>query len=294
MRILDSSAKRLTLDDLGFIGRERDVLEKSLNSTQGMVLSTGPTGSGKSTTLYTLLGMINTEDINIVTLEDPVEYHTEGVNQSQVNAEVGLTFSNGLRSILRQDPDVIMVGEIRDRETAELAVNAALTGHLVFSTLHTNDAFGAVPRLIDMRVEAFLISASLSIIIAQRLVRRICSNCKESYTVPDGTVQEVLQTLKNAAQKAFPKGFDLSAPPKFFHGKGCERCSNSGYSGRLVIAEVIEITESMQDVITKGSNLNEIKAEAKRQGVLTMKEDGFIKALLGMTTIEEVLRATQE
>jgi type IV pilus assembly protein PilB len=294
MRILDSSSKRLTLDDLGFIGREKDVLEKSLNSTQGMVLSTGPTGSGKSTTLYTLLGMINTEDINIVTLEDPVEYHMEGINQSQVNSEVGLTFANGLRSILRQDPDVIMVGEIRDRETAELAVNAALTGHLVFSTLHTNDAFGAVPRLVDMRVEPFLISASLSLIIAQRLVRRICPHCKEPYSVPDGTVQEVVQTLKGAAQKAFPKEFVLNSQPKFFHGKGCERCSNSGYTGRLVIAEVIEITESMQDVITKGSNLNEIKAEAKRQGVLTMKEDGFVKAVMGMTTIEEVLRATQE
>lgn len=294
MRILDSTAQKLTLNDLGFVGREKDVLEKSLTSTQGMVLSTGPTGSGKSTTLYTLMGMINTEDINIVTLEDPVEYHMEGVNQSQVNAEVGLSFANGLRSILRQDPDVIMVGEIRDRETAELAVNAALTGHLVFSTLHTNDAFGAVPRLIDMKVEPFLIAASLSTVIAQRLVRRICESCREPIDVPEATHKEVLEVLQNASQSAFPKGVNLQEKFQFMHGKGCQRCANSGYRGRLVIAEVLEITEQMQDIITGGSKLADIKAEAKRQGVLTMKEDGFVKALLGMTTIEEVLRATQE
>ncbi|MEK7631765.1 MAG: GspE/PulE family protein, partial [Patescibacteria group bacterium] len=293
MRILDSSNRILTLDDLGFIGREKDVLVKSLSSTQGMVLSTGPTGSGKSTTLYTLLGMINTEDVNIVTLEDPVEYHTEGVNQSQVNADVGYNFANGLRSILRQDPDVVMVGEIRDTETAELAVNAALTGHLVFSTLHTNDAFGAVPRLIDMKVEPFLISSSLSTILAQRLVRRICEYCKEEQAVPDATRDLVLETLKGATQAAFPKGFTLAAP-KFSHGRGCVRCGNTGYKGRLVVAEVIEITDEMKMIITGGSRLQDIKAESKRQGVLTMKEDGFVKALLGMTTVEEVLRATQE
>ncbi|MFA6042750.1 MAG: ATPase, T2SS/T4P/T4SS family [Patescibacteria group bacterium] len=294
MRILDSTAQKLTLTDLGFVGREKDVLQKSLTSTQGMVLSTGPTGSGKSTTLYTLMGMINKEDINIVTLEDPVEYHMEGVNQSQVNAEVGLSFANGLRSILRQDPDVIMVGEIRDRETAELAVNAALTGHLVFSTLHTNDAFGAVPRLIDMKVEPFLIAASLSTVIAQRLVRRICESCREPIDVPEATHKEVLEVLQNASQSAFPEGVNLKEKFTFMHGKGCQRCGNSGYRGRLVIAEVLEITEQMQDIITGGSKLADIKAEAKRQGVLTMKEDGFVKAILGMTTIEEVLRATQE
>jgi type IV pilus assembly protein PilB len=293
MRILDSSAKKLDLDDLGFIAREKEVLVKSLESTQGMILSTGPTGSGKSTTLYTLLGMINAEDINIVTLEDPVEYHMEGVNQSQVNAEVGLSFANGLRSILRQDPDVIMVGEIRDTETAELAVNAALTGHLVFSTLHTNDAFGAIPRLEDMKVEPFLISSSLSTIIAQRLVRRICQYCKEPQEIPAATVTEVLATLEKAPQEAFPKDFSLEKL-NFSHGRGCVRCSNSGYKGRLVVAEVIEVTEQMQDIITSGSKLADIKAEAKRQGVLTMKEDGFLKAAIGMTTIEEVLRATQE
>jgi type IV pilus assembly protein PilB len=293
MRILDSSAKKLNLDDLGFIAREKEVLVKSLESTQGMVLSTGPTGSGKSTTLYTLLGMINEEDINIVTLEDPVEYHMEGVNQSQVNAEVGLTFANGLRSILRQDPDVIMVGEIRDTETAELAVNAALTGHLVFSTLHTNDAFGAIPRLEDMKVEPFLISSSLSTIIAQRLVRRICQYCKEPQEIPEATVKEVVEALKKAPQAAFPKDFNLDKL-NFSHGRGCVRCGNSGYKGRLVVAEVIEVTDRMQDIITGGSKLAEIKAEAKRQGVLTMKEDGFLKAAIGMTTVEEVLRATQE
>ncbi|MEK7639813.1 MAG: ATPase, T2SS/T4P/T4SS family [Patescibacteria group bacterium] len=293
MRILDSSAKKLNLDDLGFIAREKEVLVKSLESTQGMVLSTGPTGSGKSTTLYTLLGMINAEDINIVTLEDPVEYHMEGVNQSQVNAEVGLSFANGLRSILRQDPDVIMVGEIRDTETAELAVNAALTGHLVFSTLHTNDAFGAIPRLEDMKVEPFLISSSLSTIIAQRLVRRICQYCKEPQDIPEATVKEVRAILEKAPQEAFPKDFSLDKL-NFSHGKGCTRCNNSGYKGRLVVAEVIEVTEKMQDIITSGSKIADIKAEAKRQGVLTMKEDGFLKAAIGMTTIEEVLRATQE
>ncbi len=294
MRILDSSSKKLNLDDLGFIAREKEVLVKSLESTQGMVLSTGPTGSGKSTTLYTLLGMINNEDINIVTLEDPVEYHMEGVNQSQINPEVGLTFANGLRSILRQDPDVIMVGEIRDTETAELAVNAALTGHLVFSTLHTNDAFGAIPRLIDMKVEPFLISSSLSTIIAQRLVRRICEYCKEPQDIPDAEKNEVLEALKKAPSAAFPKDFRLDKPMQFAHGKGCVRCGNSGYKGRLVVAEVIEVTDQMQAIITGGSKLADIKAEAKRQGVLTMKEDGFLKAAIGMTTVEEVLRATQE
>lgn len=293
MRILDSSSRILTLDDLGFIAREKDVLVKSLSSTQGMVLSTGPTGSGKSTTLYTLIGMINTEDVNIVTLEDPVEYHTEGVNQSQVNADVGYNFANGLRSILRQDPDVVMVGEIRDTETAELAVNAALTGHLVFSTLHTNDAFGAVPRLIDMKVEPFLIASSLSTIIAQRLVRRICEYCKEPQEVPDATKDLVRTTLQGAAQAAFPKGFTLDTL-QFSHGRGCVRCGNTGYKGRLVCAEVIEITDEMKIIITSGSKLQDIKAESKRQGVLTMKEDGFVKSLLGLTTIEEVLRATQE
>ncbi|MEK7570034.1 MAG: ATPase, T2SS/T4P/T4SS family [Patescibacteria group bacterium] len=293
MRILDSSSRILTLDDLGFIARERDVLVKSLSSTQGMVLSTGPTGSGKSTTLYTLIGMINTEDVNIVTLEDPVEYHTEGVNQSQVNADVGYNFANGLRSILRQDPDVVMVGEIRDTETAELAVNAALTGHLVFSTLHTNDAFGAVPRLIDMKVEPFLIASSLSTIIAQRLVRRICEYCKEPQEVPDATRDIVLTTLKAASQSAFPKDFSLDKL-QFSHGRGCVRCGNTGYKGRLVVAEVIEITDEMKIIITSGSRLQDIKAESKRQGVLTMKEDGFVKALIGLTTVEEVLRATQE
>ncbi|MFA6588011.1 MAG: ATPase, T2SS/T4P/T4SS family [Patescibacteria group bacterium] len=294
MRILDSSSQHLNLDDLGFIAREKEVLIKCLESTQGMVLSTGPTGSGKSTTLYTLLGMINTEDINIVTLEDPVEYHMEGVNQSQINPEVGLTFANGLRSILRQDPDVVMVGEIRDTETAELAVNAALTGHLVFSTLHTNDAFGAIPRLIDMKVEPFLISSSLSTIVAQRLVRRICEHCKVIEEVPEATRQEVLETLKKAAKSAFPKDFSLDKPLVFHRGKGCIRCGNSGYKGRMVVAEVLEVTEELQIIINSGSKLQDIKAEAKRQGVLTMKEDGFVKACVGYTSIEEVLRATQE
>ncbi len=294
MRILDSSAKKLNLDDLGFIAREKEVLVKSLDSTQGMVLSTGPTGSGKSTTLYTLLGMINTEDINIVTLEDPVEYHMEGVNQSQINPEVGLTFANGLRSILRQDPDVVMVGEIRDTETAELAVNAALTGHLVFSTLHTNDAFGAIPRLIDMKVEPFLIASSLSTIIAQRLVRRICEYCKEPQEIPKSTQQEVIDSLRTAPVQALPKDFSLENKMQFMHGKGCTRCGNSGYKGRLVVAEVIEVTDQLQQIITSGSKLADIKAEAKRQGVITMQQDGFVKATLGMTTVEEVLRATQE
>jgi len=187
-----------------------------------------------------------------------------------------------------------MVGEIRDTETAELAVNAALTGHLVFSTLHTNDAFGAVPRLIDMKVEPFLISSSLSTIVAQRLVRRICEHCKEPQEVPDATRAEVLTILKNASQSAFPKEFSLDKPITFYHGRGCVRCGNSGYKGRMVVAEVIEVTEQLQMIITSGSKLQDIKAEAKRQGVLTMKEDGFLKTALGYTTVEEVLRATQE
>lgn len=292
MRILDLSENFLDLVKLGFVGRDYDVLRASVEKTKGLILVTGPTGSGKSTTLYSLLTLINKEGVNIVTLEDPVEYHIEGVNQSQVNPEVGMTFANGLRAILRQDPDVIMVGEIRDNETAELAVHAALTGHIVFATLHTNDAFGAIPRLIDMKLEPFLLSSSLAIVTAQRLVRRICQNCKEQVELPVNLVTSVESELSTLTEEQWPK--DVKKGQKtFWRGKGCPRCAGTGYKGRLVIDEAMVIDIVMQQLIANHFPVEQVQKRAKEQGMLLIRQDGFLKALRGWTTVEEVFRATQ-
>jgi type IV pilus assembly protein PilB len=293
MRILDTSSGVKTLEELGVLGRNLEVLEENIKKAFGMILVTGPTGSGKSTTLYAILNIINQEGVNIITLEDPIEYRLGGVNQSQVNAEIGFTFASGLRSILRQDPDVIMVGEIRDHETAELATHAALTGHLVLSTLHTNDAIGVVPRLIDMGIEPFLISSSLNIIIAQRLVRRICEDCKEEFKAAPGMEKMILEELEDipAGQK---EKLNLNPPLRLFRGKGCKRCGQKGLSGRISICEALAVSSELEKIISEKPSEDLIKKEAKRQGMITMRQDGIIKALNGLTTMEEVLKASEE
>ncbi|PIS42027.1 MAG: hypothetical protein COT24_05725 [Candidatus Kerfeldbacteria bacterium CG08_land_8_20_14_0_20_40_16] len=294
MRILDTTEGSKSLEDLGFVGRNVEIMRKDISKSHGMFLVTGPTGSGKSTTLYSVLSVLNQEGVNIVTLEDPVEYYLAGINQSQINPEVGLTFARGLRSILRQDPDIIMVGEIRDNETAELAVHASLTGHIVLSTLHTNDAFGAIPRLIDMKIEPFLISSSLNVVIAQRLVRKICPFCQQEVTVPAGLEEEVLVDLKKIPSASIPKDVSVDRPFKFYRGKGCVRCENTGYKGRLAIAEVLDINANLERIIVEGCNQEKIKEEFNKQRMLSMKQDGILKSLQGLTTIEEVLNVTRE
>ncbi|OGE78956.1 MAG: hypothetical protein A2751_00140 [Candidatus Doudnabacteria bacterium RIFCSPHIGHO2_01_FULL_46_14] len=292
MRILDKSGGVPTLQDLGLDGMKLTRFKDNISKPHGMVLVTGPTGSGKSTTLYAVLGILNKIGVNIVTLEDPVEYFIPGVNQSQINPDIGLTFASGLRSILRQDPNIIMVGEIRDRETAELAVHSALTGHLVFSTLHTNDAVGAIPRLIDMGIESFLLTASVNMVMAQRLVRKICLSCrKESAVLPE--VREMLKTeLKNLpAEEA--KGVDLKNI-KIFAGKGCRICGNSGYSGRIAIYEVMPLSDKIKAMILNHESYAKLQELARAEGMIGMKEDGLIKVLKGITTVEEVLRVTKE
>ncbi|MDD5342619.1 MAG: GspE/PulE family protein [Patescibacteria group bacterium] len=294
MRILDTSSNVLDLERLGFWGKSSRVMKDNIDKPHGMFLITGPTGSGKSTTLYALIHLLNKEAVNIVTLEDPVEYYQKGVNQSQVNPEVGLTFARGLRSILRQDPDIIMVGEIRDAETAELAVHASLTGHIVLSTLHTNDAFGAVPRLIDMKIEPFLLTSSLNLVMAQRLVRKLCDHCKEEIILPKRYEDDVWRSLSTLPKEALPKDLKLVRPLRFHRGKGCVRCENTGYKGRISIAEVLEITEELKKIILAGCELDKIKAEFNKQGMHSMIQDGYIKSLQGKTTVEEVIKVTKE
>ncbi|OGL87720.1 hypothetical protein A3I42_03360 [Candidatus Uhrbacteria bacterium RIFCSPLOWO2_02_FULL_49_11] len=293
MRILDTAEGVPTLEGLGFEGKNIAVMRDNIDKPHGMFLVTGPTGSGKSTTLYAILNVLNSEGVNIVTLEDPVEYYLKGINQSQVRPEVGFTFASGLRSILRQDPDTVMVGEIRDNETAELAIHAALTGHIVLSTLHTNDAFGAIPRFIDMKVEPFLISSTLNVVVAQRLVRKMCQFCKESLEVPDTLVQEVRKELE-PVRASLPESVKLDAPLTFWRGKGCQRCNGEGYAGRTAIGEVLGVNEELKTIIANGAKYDQIRDAFNRQGMLTLKQDGIMKAIAGSTTIEEVLSATKE
>jgi type IV pilus assembly protein PilB len=297
MRILDTSSGAITLEQLGFSGRNAEIIQNNIDKPHGTFLVTGPTGSGKSTTLYAVLNLLNKEGINIVTLEDPVEYYLKGVNQSQVRPEVGLTFAAGLRSILRQDPDIVMVGEIRDSETAELAIHAALTGHFVLSTLHTNDSFGAIPRLFDMGVEPFLLTSTLNVVIAQRLVRKICDKCKEEFKVPEKLIDIVWEVYNQTPKENLEsEGFDLKDKKemKFYQGKGCKHCNKTGYSGRLAIAEVLDMTDDLKKEIASGASLEKIRQEVLSKKMATLQQDGFIKSLKGMTTIEEVMRATKE
>jgi len=291
LRILDPHEGMKTFEDLGMEGRNFDTVQKAMQKPYGMILSTGPTGSGKTTTLYAILNLLNKEGVNIITLEDPVEYSMEGINQSQIKPEIGYTFAHGLRQILRQDPNIIMVGEIRDEETASLAINAALTGHLVLSTLHTNNATGVIPRLIDMGVNPFLIPPALAIAIAQRLVGRLCPNCREKIK-PAKEVAEMiakeLSTLPVAVRKTLP-------PSEFiYQARGCKKCNQRGYLGRVGVFETLVMTRELSSIILQEPSESKILEEAYRQGMLTMKQDGIIKVLEGLTTIEEVLRVAEE
>jgi len=295
MRVLDPAKRVFDLKDLGFWGIGLESIRRNLARPHGLVLITGPTGSGKTTTIFAALKILNKSEVNIATLEDPIEYFLAGVNQSQVKPQIGYTFATGLRSIVRQDPDIIMVGEIRDQETAELATHAALTGHVVLSTLHTNDAFGAVPRLIDMGIEPFLIASSLNLIIAQRLVRKICPHCAKE--------TEVSLELEKSIEKELQSGqlIDLDSYRdnktgrlKFYRGEGCSRCNNEGYQGRTSIFEALEITDQMKEIITSGCKINKVKEEFKRQGMIEIIKDGYIKALKGIISMEEVLRSARE
>jgi type II secretory ATPase GspE/PulE/Tfp pilus assembly ATPase PilB-like protein len=285
LRLLLDNAENFTLDTLGFTKEDQEKILKGVKKPNGMILVTGPTGSGKTTTLYTLIKMLNSKDISIVTIEDPIEYAVSGVEQIQVNARTGLTFANGLRSILRQDPNVIMVGEIRDLETASIAVNTALTGHLLLSTLHTNDASTTLPRLLDMKIEPFLVASTVSIALGQRLVRKICENCKNEKVLSDEEVKRLNEVL--------PKEL-LGENRSFFYGSGCDKCNNTGYKGRIVIAEVLVADEPIRQAILRKASSTEIKELGVKSGMTTMLVDGFKKALLGLTTVEEILRVTYE
>ncbi|MCD6528330.1 type II/IV secretion system protein [bacterium] len=298
MRLLSESAKAYTLEELGLRGEALELVQINLRKPVGMILVTGPTGSGKTTTLYAIMEILNTPEVNISTIEDPVEYRMPRINQTQVRPKIGLTFANGLRALLRQDPDIIMVGEIRDKETVNLAVNAALTGHMVLSTLHTNNAAGAVPRLIDMKAEPFLLSSTLKIILAQRLVRRLCEN-KEKYTLTKAELENLanycdlnrLEKILKEEKILKPKQNLRSIP--FYRPKKTKECPE-GYKGRIGIFEVLPVTETIKELIIKRASADEIQKQAQREGMRTMVEDGFIKAAQGITSIEEVLRVIVE
>lgn len=290
-RVLDHSSSILTLDNLGLTGRSFKILEENITKAHGMTLVTGPTGSGKSTTLYAIIHRIKNEAINIITMEDPVEYRMSGINQSQANSRINFTFATGLRSILRQDPDVIMVGEIRDKETADIAINAALTGHIVLSSLHTNDAAGALPRLLDMKIEPFLITSSVNAIVAQRLCRKICDKCRQEIKLKIEYQDVIDDDLKNLPEE---ERSQIKRPLKVYAGKGCETCSNTGYKGRIGIFEVLNVSETIKQLTLKNAPSSEILAAARKEGMITMKQDGILKTLSGLTTIEEVWRVTKD
>ena len=293
MRILESPEKAPTFESLGFFGIPLEQMEKNLKRPNGLFLVTGPTGSGKSTTLFSALSILNQEGININTLEDPVEYRVMGVNQSQVRSELGFTFATGLRALLRQDPDIIMVGEIRDKETSQLAIHAALTGHFVLSTLHTNDAIGTIPRFMDMGAEPFLLASTLNVIIAQRLIRKICENCKVKDDVPPEIREEIRNDLATIPEKAWYKGTKENKEMIFHRGEGCTQCGGSGYKGRLAIAEILPINHQMREIIAQGFSAKAVEEELKKVNFIDLKRDGWLKALLGLTSIEEVYRVTK-
>lgn len=299
MRLLSEEVREFSLEELGLRGKSLERVNRSIQRPHGMVLATGPTGSGKTTTLYTIINIINKEGININTIEDPIEYSIDRVNQTQVDPKVGVKFSTGLRSLLRQDPDVIMIGEIRDSETARIGVNAAMTGHLVLSSLHTNDAPGALPRLLDMGIEAFLVASTVNVIIAQRLVRQICQTCITSYKLDPKEAEHLEKQIDAPAlldvlrrEGAITKQ-DLKSL-MFYRGKGCNSCNNTGYKGRIGIYEVLEVDDVIRDLIVRHTDAGTIKTQGKDLGMIEMFHDGFIKAVNGETTIEEILRVTRE
>ena len=280
LRLLNKSDMSFDLDTIGFSENVLAIFKDLINIPHGIILVTGPTGSGKSTTLYGVLSRLNTDDVNILTVEDPIEYQIKGIGQMQIKPKIGLTFAAGLRSILRQDPDIIMIGEIRDKETAEIAVQAALTGHRVFSTLHTNDAPSGVTRLVDMGIEPYLISSSVNAFLAQRLVRKICPNCREAYKP---SREEITKANISISQ---------SNKIKFYKGKGCDRCLNTGYAGRMGIFELMPVSDKIRKLIMSGADASEIKKQAIAEGMKTLIDDGIEKVLKGLTTLEEVLRVS--
>ncbi len=304
MRLLDESAKGLTLEKMGLWGEALEIVHREVRRPNGMILVTGPTGSGKTTTLYTIMDILNTPEVNISTVEDPVEYRMPRINQTQVNPKIGLTFSSSLRSLLRQDPDILMIGEIRDKETLEIAIHSAMTGHLVLSTLHTNSAAGALPRMLDMGAEPFLVASTANVIAAQRLVRHLCPECRAEYSLSEKEVKnlsaifntnEILEYAKSVKELKGKVGqADKWTSLKFFKAKGCDQCGGEGYHGRVGIFEVLEVDEDIQKMITERASADAIERRAKEKGMATMTQDGFVKALQGTTTIEEIMRVTKE
>jgi type IV pilus assembly protein PilB len=293
MRILDPDVGFKTFEDLGLDGRNLELMRKAIDEPFGLILVTGPTGSGKSTTLYAVLQEVNNDKVNIISLEDPVEYFCDGVNQSQVRPEIGFDFASGLRSILRQDPDIIMVGEVRDEETAMLTIHSSLTGHLVLSTLHTNDSLGVVPRLVDLKVQNYLIPSTLTLAIAQRLVRRLCPDCKRKVPAKGYLKEKIVAEFKDIPVTS--RG-DLNTddPLYVWEPVGCPKCNRQGFSGRVGIFEALEMTPELGEIVLTRLSEQALKAEGRRQGLITMRQDGVLKAMRGVTTIEEVLKATEE
>lgn len=299
IRVLDPTVGLKTFEALGLGGRNFSIVKEEIKKPHGLILATGPTGCGKTTTLYAILQLLNRERVNIVTLEDPVEYFIEGINQSQVRPEIGYDFTVGLRYMVRQDPDIIMVGEIRDEESAALVTHAALTGHLVLSTLHTPNAVGVIPRLIDMGVKPYLIPPTLTLVLAQRLLRRLCDFCKKEIKpkkeIRDLILKEI-ESLPLLVKKEIPirspnKKFE---PVKIWQAVGCKKCANTGFSGRIAIFEILSMTDQLAEIVLKEPSELKLQEEAKRQGMVTMKQDGILKALKGITTIEEVLKVAEE
>ena len=285
LRLLAEQTSISSLDDLAFSDADRKKIRRAVQTPYGMILATGPTGSGKTTTLYTVLRELSTREVQIITLEDPIEYSLEGIDQIQVNQRTGLTFAVGLRSILRQDPNIIMVGEIRDQETASIAVNAALTGHKLLATLHTNDAATTLPRLLDMGVEPFLVASTVNVALGQRLLRMICPHCKEPRRITEGEFGSLKETIPAEI---------LDDHHDFFQGKGCDVCNHTGYFGRMGIYEVLEVNDFIREAVMRRADAGEVKKIAVKNGMITLLEDGFTKAVAGLTTIEEILRVIHE
>jgi type II secretory ATPase GspE/PulE/Tfp pilus assembly ATPase PilB-like protein len=294
MRILSRKAEAIQIKDLGMKMRDEIVVRKELKRSNGMILITGPTGSGKTTTLAAFLREVNNPDLKIITLEDPIEYRIAGIEQTQVDDSAGYTFAKGLRSILRQDPDMIMVGEMRDAETAETAVHAALTGHLVFSTLHTNNAAGAVPRLVDMGIKPFVLAPALNLIVAQRLVRVVCPDCAQPYT-PDTTIKEkILEIMRGISPEIFTPAVLQKPDLKFYKAKGCSKCARTGYRGRVGVFEIFSVEGQMEQLVLNAADSTQIEAEALKQGMTTIAQDAYLKVIEGVTTVEEVERVSEE
>ena len=290
MRILAGSARPLSLTELGLSEHNLKIIKNNIKKTQGLILVTGPTGSGKTTTLYSILHLLNSQEVNICTIEDPIEYDIPRINQTQVNSKAGITFTEGLRSFLRQNPNIIMIGEIRDKETLQMAIHASLTGHLVLSTLHTNNASLAIPRLIDMGAEPFLIASTVNIIIAQRLVRKNCHRCLSSQKIDT----EILDIIKKQLSLNAHSKFDIDMFDTTYKTKGCKSCNNSGYHGQLGIFEVLEVTQNIKQMIIQKASGNEIRDAACEEQMIPMFEDGLEKIQTGQSTITEILRAVRE